>query len=147
MLSEEMEKIIRPILEESEFDLIELKIKGTGKAPVFQIFVDHDQGVKIADCSRLSRCIATAIDCDHPEIQNYRLEVSSPGLDRPLKTERDFEKNVGRDVKVVYGGEEVIELTGTLESVREGDIRLKTQSETHSIPIRLIRSARIKLKW
>jgi ribosome maturation factor RimP len=147
MLQNEIETMIKPILEESHFDLVELKIKGTARSSLFQIFVDHDQGVTIEDCSRLSRVIGMALDREHPDVGNYRLEVSSPGLDRLLISERDFRKNVGREVRIVYGENEPVDIIGTIESVHEGEIALRIDREICSIPIRTIRSAKIHLKW
>ena len=147
MIQSEIEAILKPILDESQFELVELKIKGTGRSPVFQIYVDHERGVTISDCSRLSQEIGMALDCDYPDLANYRLEVSSPGVDRPLKTERDFRRNIGRVVRLAYGKDDVIEITGTIESVENNSVRLEVDGTIQSVPVASIRSAKIQLKW
>lgn len=147
MVQSELEAFLKPILEESRFELVEIKIKGTGRSPVFQIYVDHEQGVSIGDCSRLSQEIGMALDREYPELANYRLEVSSPGVDRPLNTERDFRKNIGRVVRLAYGENDVIEITGTVESVEKDSVCLEIDGTIQSIPVASIRSAKIQLKW
>jgi ribosome maturation factor RimP len=147
MFRDEIETLIKPILDESHFDLVEIKIKGTVRSPFFQIFVDHDHGVTIDECSRLSRDISMALDRERPDMDNYRLEVSSPGLDRPLLSERDFKKNVGREVRIVHGENEPSECVGTIESVHDGEIEFKIDQKIYMIPIRTIQSAKIHLKW
>ena len=147
MVQNEIEAFLKPILEESQFELVELKIKGTKRSPVFQVFVDHDQGVTIDDCSRLSQEIGMALDREYPDLANYRLEVSSPGLDRSLKTERDFRRNIGRVVRLVYEDNDVIEIVGTIESVEKDSVNLRIDDTIQSIPIASIQLAKIQLKW
>ena len=147
MVQSELEAFLKPILEESQFELVELKIKGTGRSPIFQIYVDHGQGVTIGDCSQLSQEIGMALDREYPELANYRLEVSSPGVDRPLKTERDFRRNIGRVVRLAYGENDVIEITGKIESIVKDTVRVEIDGTIQSIPVASIRSAKIQLKW
>ncbi len=147
MIQSEIEAFLKPILDESQFELVEIKINGTGRSPIFQIYIDHDRGVTIADCSRLSQEIGMVLDREFPELANYRLEVSSPGVNRPLKTERDFRKNIGRIVHLVYGEKDVIEITGTIESVEKDSVGLEIDGTIQSIPLTSIQSAKIQLKW
>ena len=147
MIQSEIEIFLKPILDESKLELVELNIKGTRRSPVFQIFIDHEQGVTISDCTRLSREIGMVLDREYPELANYRLEVSSPGTDRPLKTERDFSRNIGRVVRLAYEENDVIDITGTIESVETNSVRLEVDGEVQSIPIASIKSAKIQLKW
>ena len=66
----------------------------------FSIFIDKEGGVSLNDCEVITRAINPILDEKDPIVENYYLEVSSPGIDRPLKKEKDFVKYAGRDVEV-----------------------------------------------
>lgn len=66
-----------------------------------QVFIDKENGVTLNDCEQFSRALSTVLDVEDPLPAAYVLEVSSPGLDRPLKSLRDFERNIGKMARVV----------------------------------------------
>jgi len=98
-------------------DLIEKDLFGTGDRKILRVFIDKDGGVSVEDCASVNRYLSEAID------GSYTIEVSSPGLDRPLKTKRDFERNLGRMLRVTQSGKFV---KGILKSVSESSIILET---------------------
>jgi ribosome maturation factor RimP len=98
--AEQLHHLFRPDISRAGCTLVEIKIKGNASRPLIQVFIDRDGGVTVDDCSRVSRILAAVLDTHFSEIPQYRLEVSSPGLDRPLRTESDFKKNTGRSVKI-----------------------------------------------
>ena len=98
----QIRKLIVPILESQQIDLIDIELKGRSGSRVLRIFVDIDGGISLDQCVDLSRQISDLLDTRDLIAGWYRLEVSSPGLDRPLKTERDFTRNLGRKVRVIY---------------------------------------------
>jgi ribosome maturation factor RimP len=95
-----LEKLITPILAGFALELVDLELKGEGHRQVLRIFIDKPGGVNLDDCAEVSREISALFEVEDPIPGAYVLEVSSPGLDRPLKKLRDFERSVGRLVKL-----------------------------------------------
>jgi ribosome maturation factor RimP len=71
-----------------------------GRRNILRIYIDSDQGITLGDCERVSRQIAAVFDVENPSLMRYSLEVSSPGLDRPLFTADQFQRFVGHSVSV-----------------------------------------------
>ena len=92
--------LIEPTLQGSEIKLVDVEYKKIGKDWTLRVLIDKNQGVTVFDCQKLSREIEDLIEI-HELIKNhYILEVSSPGLDRPLKKESDFIRNKGKQIQV-----------------------------------------------
>ena len=89
-------QMVQPIAQESSLELVEVELRPSGKRWLLRVYIDREGGVTIADCERVSRELSRTLDVedviDHP----YALEVSSPGLTRPLKKKTDFERFRGR---------------------------------------------------
>jgi len=99
---------VRPLIEEKVaelgLELFEARFFGSGSRSVLRVTIDRAGGVSIEDCETVSRALGDLLDeRDFFDGKPYNLEVSSPGIDRPLKTERDFARIVGRDVTVHLG--------------------------------------------
>lgn len=99
-MTEKIAALIYPALEEHQLELVDLEYQREGRDWFVRIFIDKPGGVSLDNCADLSRDVDDLIEVegliDHP----YRLEVSSPGLDRPLKKPADYERFVGQPVKV-----------------------------------------------
>lgn len=94
--------IIKDTVEKSGCDLVELQCFLRGKHPTIRVFIDRSGGINVNDCQSISRTILDTFDREGLTIANYRLEVSSPGVTRPLKIEKDFVRNIGRNVAVLF---------------------------------------------
>ncbi len=122
--------LVEPLLEREGVDLVDLELKGAPGRQVLRVFVDVDGGITIDQCVLLSRKISDLLDRKDPIPGKYRLEVSSPGVDRPLTRPRDFQRNIGREVKVdVRRGEVVEQVTGKIVSVGEENLTLDVKGE------------------
>jgi len=96
-----VKELLLPILEEGGFELIDVEFVRGPVGWVLRIYADRPEGgITISDCQWISERIGTLLDVEDLIPHAYNLEVSSPGLDRPLKTRRDFEKHVGMVVKI-----------------------------------------------
>jgi len=96
-----VKELLLPILEEGGFELIDVEFIRGPIGWVLRIYADRPEGgITISDCQWISERIGTLLDVEDLIPHAYNLEVSSPGLDRPLKTRRDFEKHVGMVVKI-----------------------------------------------
>ena len=96
----EVSFLIEPILDEMEIELVDVEYLSEGGRWILRIYVDRDEGITLDDCVRVSREIGDLIDVKDLFQQPYVLEVSSPGLNRPLKKEKDFVRAVGKDVNI-----------------------------------------------
>jgi ribosome maturation factor RimP len=96
-----VKELLLPILEEGGFELVDVEFVREPVGWVLRIYADRPEGgITISDCQWISERIGTLLDVEDLIPHAYNLEVSSPGLDRPLKTRRDFERHVGMVVKI-----------------------------------------------
>ncbi len=101
MITEKLNAWIASVCEETNVSLVEADLFQAGKRKVLRLFIDKPEGVTIDDCSKVSRSLSDLLDSDPECISGaFTLEVSSPGLDRPLKSDADFKRNVGRLLRV-----------------------------------------------
>src|SRR3546814_10823377 len=101
--------LIAPTLDAMGFQLVRVKLVGAQR-PVLQIMFErdtggapHDGGITVEDCAEVSRAVSAVLDVEDPIASAYRLEVSSPGIDRPLVKAADFERFKGYEAKVELG--------------------------------------------
>ncbi len=95
-----VEKIVAPIVEALGIELVEVEYVKEGPNWYLRLYIDKPGGITIDDCQLVNDSVGDAIDAEDPIKGAYIFEVSSPGLDRPLKTDRDFEKYKGEVVDV-----------------------------------------------
>ncbi len=122
--SEEILKVLTPILESLRLSLWDLEFKKEGPKWLLRVYIDREgSGVTLNDCEAVSRDLGTVLDVEDLIDHAYTLEVSSPGLDRTLTRPEHYQKCIGRAIKVKtfqpIEGQKV--LTGTLKGI-EGDI-------------------------
>ncbi|HDM90397.1 MAG: ribosome maturation factor RimP [Candidatus Hydrothermota bacterium] len=120
-IEKKIEEILAPLLEERRMVLVDLELKGAGRRYVLRIFVDKEGGISVNDCADLSEELSYILDVEDPVPGPYILEVSSPGLDRVLKKERELKWARGKKVRILTeSGEE----KGRLEDVQEETLTL-----------------------
>lgn len=147
-LVEQLHKLFLPIIESAGVELIALEVKGKVGQQFIKVFVDVPGGITLAKCEVLSRQFLDCLDIEDIMPGKYRLEVSSPGVNRPLKTSADFYRNLGRAVKVIYQddiNEEDFE--GKIVKVSNETVQIEGKSETKQISISKIKFGKIKLPW
>jgi len=117
------------------------------KQSVVRVFVDKEGGVTIDDCARVSRELGTVFDVEDPIPGHYNLEVSSPGLDRPLLEEKDYERFAGHLVRVhTYGPVEgTRDFVGVLMGLQDGVVRMhdRATGRNTEIPYEKVAKARL----
>lgn len=110
--------------------IVECADRKEGARRVIQIFVDTDEGITIAQCAEISRELGAALDVQNIINEPYELEVSSPGIDKPLKLLRQYRKNVGRKYAVQYWNEKERQtLTGVLSAVEGETLSFTTEKQ------------------
>ena len=125
------EKVV-PVIEEMGYEVVDIEYakKSDGMNLIF--YIDKDEGVKIEDCKKVSRAIDGLLEELNPTDDSpYILSVSSPGLDRPLKTERDFKRNLYKEIEVTLFAkiDGCKTYTGLLKSYNEQDIEIEINGQ------------------
>jgi len=139
-----------PIIEGRNAFLVDLQVRPDRKMVLVQIFVDTDSGITIQQCAEINRDVTSAIQTRGLlQGTEYRLEVSSPGLDRPLKLLRQYTKNVGRKFRVRFSrGENQQTISGKLVSVEEDRLTFEPENgESISLPFDTIIESKEELPW
>jgi ribosome maturation factor RimP len=132
---------LNPFLEEQGLEIIEFNLKSMGKTIVVEMLVDRPQGgITIDQCSWINKHLTGQIEQDSLLFGDYVVSVSSPGLDRPLKTIRDFQYVLGRIVHFYLTGplSGKWEHEGVIEEVLEDHIRVNSKNGTIEIPIHMV---------
>lgn len=147
-LTETIEEIVEPIVLDLGCELVDVGIVSAHRRRIVRIFIDKPGGVMVDDCAVVSRDVAAIFDVEDCISGAYSLEVSSPGIDRPLRKLRDFERFAGNEV--VINTFEPIEgrrnFRGQLEKV-EGESIVVTVDEHHyAIPVTAVSKAHLKGK-
>ncbi len=122
-------KLAEPIAEENQCEVVDVVYKKEGSDWFLRVFIDKDEGITIDDCEAVSRALSEEIDRVDPITQGYYLEVSSPGINRPLKRPKDFEKFIGEEIEIklykVVKGKKTI--CGILEDYKDDIIFMKDE--------------------
>lgn len=149
----EIAALVEPVLEELGFQLVRIKVSGRDGGTV-QVMMEREDGTcAIENCTAVSRRLSPLLDAHDPMPGSYHLEVSSPGIDRPLVRPKDFNNWTGYEAKVELS--ELIDgrrrFRGRLDGYRDGEVRLVVELEnddgprTLGLPVGLIAAAKLIL--
>ena len=94
------EELVLPLVEANNFELVDVEYVKEAGTWYLRIYIDKEGGININDCELVSRAFSEILDKEDPIEDAYILEVSSPGLGRPLKKDKDFQRNLGEEVEV-----------------------------------------------
>ncbi len=143
-LLSEIEKIVHAVVDRKGFEVVDIEM-GAGKRPMLTVFVyDPKEPITVKNLKDISRAISDELDIADIIADKYYLVVSSPGLDRPLKSKRDFERNIGEKVKITFTDGKVKK--GKLISVinsDDGGAVVVEDKEKMEFPIRTIKKGSI----
>lgn len=140
--------ILLPILQDYGLELVDIEFKPSGKRWLLRIYIDKEGGVTIADCERVSREFGRILDVEDIIDHSYSLEVSSPGLTRPLKTWEDFARNVGKLCRIVTREriEGQNEFTGEIVRSTEKEVQIRGKIDVFTIPMYAIKKANLEFE-
>lgn len=147
---ENLEKQIGEIVEkiiatDSDLFLVDVLVKGNQGSQKVLVFIDGDKGLNIDHCGRVSRELGSVLEEEDLISGKYFLEVSSPGLDHPIKLKRQYSKNEGRGLEVeTLEGEKI---NGKLIQVLEEQIILKTKNEEKTMRFSEINQSKIEVSF
>jgi ribosome maturation factor RimP len=140
--------VVAPILDEMSLELVEVEFRPTGNRWLVRIYIDRDGGVTIDDCERVSRELGRVLDVDDVIDHPYVLEVSSPGLTRPLKRREDFERYRGKSCKIITTApvDGKTELRGEIVAVEAHVVKMRDEDGIREVPLDLIKKARLEFE-
>ena len=148
-ISKQVEAIALPVLVELGLELVEVQYRREQNGWVLRLIIDKQEGVSLDDCTAASREIGQLLDIEDFIDQAYNLEVSSPGLDRPLKSMADFQRFVGRKAKIKtdepIGGERVF--VGRIQQTSGDTIILEIGGPELRIPFEQVSKARLEVEF
>jgi ribosome maturation factor RimP len=147
-INEKLYELIRPLCEEENVFLEDVSLHGGGKNRLIKVIVDTESGITLSQCQDLSKKISDTFFRKDMFQGDYRLEVSSPGTNKPLEKPFEYRRSIGKDLTVAYHQQgEVQSVTGQLLDYDGEKITLKQKKDVILISLSDIKEAKIKLKW
>jgi len=145
-LAKELERLLEPIAEQHGFELVAVEQAGGRKQPVIRVLLDKEGGVNLDAICEANEWVSEAIDEADPLSSPYQLEVSSPGVDRPLRKREDYDRFAGETVtlKAKPAGQNRSAWTGTLVGLEGDDVVLEVEDEQVKVPFESVQKARLK---
>jgi len=144
-----VEGLVTPILESEGLELVDIEFQRETRGWVLRIYIDKEGGVTLNDCTVVSQQLSAILDVEDPIDTPYTLEVSSPGLTRPLKKIKDYERYKGRlvRIKTYQKIEGQKEFKGKLLGLEEDIVSLEIEGKIMSIPLKDIAKANLEYEF
>jgi len=148
-IEQKTEELVTPIIDENHFELVDVEYVKEGANWYLRIYADKEGGISIDDCVLISRALEAKLDADDFIKDAYILEVSSPGLGRPLKKEKDFQRSIGQsvDIKLYKAIDKQKEFTGILKEYSKERIILWIDGTDQEFETKSVASARLSLDF
>lgn len=149
-LQEHIAKLVEPLLVREGFELVAVEIAGTGPRTLLRVFIDKEGGVSLDDCANVSEALDAMLDVEDPFESSYTLEVSSPGVDRPLFKPADYTRFAGKHARVktfgpIEGAGNRKVFDGTLLGLEGEAVRIDVDGTPYTVPLSVI--AKAHLVW
>jgi ribosome maturation factor RimP len=146
--------LAEPYVVDAGFDLVEVQSGREAAGWIVRLYIDRPEGdgavpISHKDCERVSRDVSAALDVANLVSHSYQLEVSSPGLDRPLRRERDFARFAGRSarVRLSESAEGRRNFSGTLRGAQNGLVDIECDGRSYQFPIAAVAKANLIPDW
>jgi ribosome maturation factor RimP len=152
-MNQTLEEVIRQAVDRAGFELFDLRRGGTGRRPLLDVRIDRRDELRVTvdDCAQVSRALEPVLEQSGLVGENYVLEVSSPGVERPLRTAADWRRFSGRAAKVLspaLGGRVEVEVVG-VDDTEGSEVALvrDARGNEHRIPLADVKDARLVFRW
>ncbi len=148
-LEEKIENLIAPVVESMGFDFWGCEYLSAGKHSTLCIFIDKVGGINVDDCGDVSHQISAIMDVEDPITNAYMLEVSSPGINRPLFKPAQYAANEGKTIRVrtsipILGRRN---FKGVISQVTESQFSIEVDGETYEIPFNQVDKANLEIEF
>jgi ribosome maturation factor RimP len=144
--SDSLKASIAAAVESLGYEFVGLEYRGSGDSgSLLRVYIDHADGVDLDDCAAVSHQVSGVLDVEDPIGGHYTLEVSSPGLDRPLFSKQHFERFAGSrvSIKLRQKLQDRRRFEGVLQGVREDDVVVEVDGSEFRLPLDQIEKARL----
>jgi ribosome maturation factor RimP len=143
--SDELNGLIEPVVTGMGFTLWGIEYIRSGKFSTLRVYIDHEDGIHVDNCAEVSRQVSAIMDVEDPISGNYTLEVSSPGMDRPLFKIEQYAAYVGEwvELKLRYAFEGRRNFKGVISGIEDNDVVIQVDNEQFLLPIESIDKSRI----
>ena len=149
--TQQLENLLEPVVTSMEYEFVGLEFISQGRHSILRVFIDTENGVGVDDCADVSRQLSAVLDVEDPIASEYSLEISSPGLNRPLFKLSQYEQFIGEEVKFktirpqLENGQR--KFKGVITAIENNNIIFDVENESISIPFSDIDKANIVAKF
>lgn len=147
-IERQLNTLVKTVCDEEGVHLLHVAVHGSGSNPMIRVTIDTNEGINLNRCEKISQKISDILFRKDIYRKGYNLEVTSPGINKPLEHPYEFIRNTGRNLKIDYtvnGDSKKIE--GELKKYDEQCITLLVKEKEINIPLAQINQAKVKLKW
>jgi ribosome maturation factor RimP len=140
-------RLAEQVAEEEGVKLFDVELLGKGKL-LLRIYIDKDGGVSLDECERFSKSLGVVLDVENPIASSYTLEVSSPGMNRPLRNIKDYEMHIGKLARIVTK-EKIDNQTffiGRISAIHEGVVHLRAGEHDIYVPLENISRGSLEIE-
>jgi len=149
--TQQLESLLEPVVSSMDYEFVGLEYVSQGRHSILRIYIDSENGVGVDDCADVSRQLGAVLDVEDPIASEYSLEISSPGLNRPLFKLSQYEQFIGEEVKFkttrpqLENGQR--KFKGSITAVENNNVVFDIESEKLSVPFADIDKANIVAKF
>ena len=149
--TQQLENLLEPVVSSMGYEFVGLEFISQGRHSILRIYIDSENGVGVDDCANVSRQLSAVLDVEDPIASEYSLEISSPGLNRPLFKLSQYEQFIGEEVKFktirpqLENGQR--KFKGTITAVENNNVVFDIDNEVLSVPFTDIDKANIVAKF
>lgn len=142
---DKLTEMLRPAVEALGFELLGVEYIGQGKHSILRLYIDHENGINVDDCASVSHQVSGILEVEDPIASQYALEVSSPGMDRPLFTLPHFTQCIGQvvNLRCHVGANGRRKFKGVLESINDEVLTLVVDGQAYEIDFQDIDKANL----
>lgn len=148
-IEQRVHRLVEELVRGSDLELVEATYTREGRRTYLRVFIHRDEGISLVHCQSLSERLDLALEVEDFIPDSYILEVSSPGVNRPLRTRRDFERNIGRLARI--STTEVLDdrkrFLGCIREVDDRELTLEGSKSTWRIPLESIAKAKLEIEF
>lgn len=149
--TQQLEDLLEPVISSMEYEFVGLEYVSQGRHSTLRVYIDSENGVGVDDCADVSRQLSAVLDVEDPIASEYALEISSPGLNRPLFKLSQYEQFIGEEVKFktikpqLENGQR--KFKGIIIGIEKDNVIFDIENESLSIPFNNIDKANIVAKF
>ena len=138
---------IQTAIEQLGYFFIDIEFRGDERNRILEIYIDNEEGIVTPDCVDVSRACGNLIEDENLIESKYRLDISSPGIDRPLKYLKQYKKNIGRTFELEFEDQIAEKFEGKLIAINEDILKFEINKKTEEVNFNNIKSAKVVVRF